>query len=167
MQKTFVMIKPDAVQRGLVGEIITRFENKGLKLVGLKLMLVDTDAAKRLYKYHKGRSYYDDLIAFTTSSPVVVIVLEGNDVVRVVRRMLGDTSGVDASAGTIRGDYSVSRTNRNLVHASDSVKCAKFEFEIFFDDLLEYTKCNEQWLYSDKDKGVLELGQKPVEPVQE
>lgn len=128
---TLVLIKPDAVRRGLVGEIIARFEKKGLRIRGLKMLKMTRDLAENLYEVHRGREFYNPLIEFVTSGPVVAMVLEGESVVEVVRAMIGPTDGTKAPPGTIRGDYSLSN-RENLVHASDSYESAQREIKLFF-----------------------------------
>lgn len=128
---TLVLIKPDAVRRGLVGEIIARFEKKGLRIRGLKMLKMTRDLAENLYEAHRGREFYNPLIEFMTSGPVVAMVLEGESVVEVVRAMIGPTDGTKAPPGTIRGDYSLSN-RENLVHASDSYESAQREIKLFF-----------------------------------
>lgn len=128
---TFVLIKPDAVRRGLVGEILSRFERKGLRIRGLKMLKMSRELAERLYEAHRGKDFYGPLVDFMTSGPVVAVVLEGESAVEVVRTMIGPTDGTKAPPGTIRGDYSLS-TRENLVHASDSRESAEREIKLFF-----------------------------------
>ncbi|HUT35966.1 MAG TPA: nucleoside-diphosphate kinase [Planctomycetota bacterium] len=131
MERTLVLIKPDAVQRRLVGRILARFEAKGLQLVALKLIRISEDLARRHYAPHEGKPFYEPLIRFVTGGPTVALVLEGKRAVEVVRRMMGPTFGPDAPPGTIRGDLAVS--NRfNLVHGSDSPASAEKEIALFF-----------------------------------
>ncbi|HEY8552274.1 MAG TPA: nucleoside-diphosphate kinase, partial [Thermaerobacter sp.] len=124
MERTFVMVKPDGVQRGLVGEIIARLERKGLKLVGLKMMRVSEELARRHYAAHEGKPFFPGLIRFITSAPVVAMVWEGREAVAVVRNLLGPTDGAKAAPGTIRGDLA-NDIGFNLVHGSDSVESAR------------------------------------------
>jgi nucleoside-diphosphate kinase len=131
MERTFVMFKPDCIERGLLGRIIGRFEEKGLRMAALKLLRVSPDMAKQHYAEHVAKPFYPSLEAFITAAPVVAAIYEGPEVVRVVREMLGATSGLKAAAGTIRGDYSASR-QMNLVHASDSPESADREIAIYF-----------------------------------
>lgn len=131
MERTFVMFKPDCLERGLVGRILTRFEEKGLRLVAMKMLRVTPALAKQHYAEHVEKPFYPGLEQFITASPVVGTVFEGPEVIRVVREMLGATSGLKAAAGTIRGDYSSSR-QMNLVHASDSPESAAREIGIYF-----------------------------------
>ncbi|BDB97125.1 nucleoside-diphosphate kinase [Saccharolobus caldissimus] len=131
-ERTFVMIKPDGVRRGLIGEIINRFERRGLKIVALKMVKMDRKTAELLYEEHKGKSFFEDLINYVTSGPVVCMVIEGEDAVQVVRRMIGNTDPKEAPPGTIRGDFALSKSE-NVIHASDSLEKAKREMSIFFD----------------------------------
>lgn len=134
MDRTFVILKPKAVQRGLVGEIISRFEKKGLRLVELQMKQMTRDEASRLYEVHKGKPFYDDLVKVMTSGPVVLMVLEGRQAVEVVRKLIGSTDPVKAEPGTIRGDFGLDITD-NLVHASDSGESFDRESAIFFHGL--------------------------------
>ena len=148
MQRTLVMLKPDAVHRGLVGRILARFEAKGLKIVALKLGRIDRASAERHYAAHRGKDYYEPLIRFVTSGPTVFLVLEGKGAVAVVRRMLGATFGADAEPGTIRGDFGMS--NRfNLVHGSDSPETADREIALFFrpEELIPWDPAAWPWTY--------------------
>ena len=131
MERTFVMFKPDCVQRGLVGRILARFEEKGLRLVAMKMLRITPDVAKQHYAEHVSKPFYPGLEEFITAAPVVGCVFAGPEVIRVVREMLGATSGLKAAPGTIRGDYSASR-QMNLVHASDSPESAAREIGIYF-----------------------------------
>lgn len=140
MQKTLVLLKPDCVQRRLMGEVIGRFENKGLNIVGMKMLRVSPALAKQHYAEHVSKPFYPGLEAFITSAPIVALAVEGLEAIRVVRDMLGATSGLKAAPGTIRGDYSSSR-QMNLVHASDSEESAARELALYFDasELCDYT----------------------------
>jgi nucleoside-diphosphate kinase len=151
LEQTFVMLKPDTVQRGLIGEIISRLERKGFKICALKMVMVDNDTANLLYECHKDKPFFENLKKFTTSSPVVVMVVEGLDAVQAIRRLIGST--VDALPGTIRGDFSLTKSNRNLIHASDSKESAIRELNIFFehDFVQHYHKNIDNWVYSEKD----------------
>ena len=131
MQQTLVLLKPDAVERRLVGEILGRFERKGLTLTALKLMQITPEFSKRHYAEHVLKPFYVGLEAYITSGPVVAAILEGPEAIKVVRAMVGPTNGIDAPAGTIRGDFSLS-PQQNLVHASDSPESAEREIELFF-----------------------------------
>ncbi|MFQ5862035.1 MAG: nucleoside-diphosphate kinase [Candidatus Brocadiales bacterium] len=148
MQKTLVILKPDAVQRRLIGKIISRFEEKGLQIVGMKFIGMTEELARENYRQHKGREYYEPLIRYMTAGPVVVIVLKGKEVVETARKMAGFTFGTKADPGTIRGDYVVS--NRfNLIHVSDSKEAAEDEIGIFFreDEISEYDAVDNPWVY--------------------
>ncbi|MFB3890456.1 MAG: nucleoside-diphosphate kinase [Phycisphaerae bacterium] len=147
MQRTLVIAKPDAVQRQLVGRIIARFEDKGLKLVALKMLTLTLPQARRMYAVHKGKEFYERLIVFMTSGPVVAMVLEGNEAISVVRGLVGPTFGPDAPAGTIRGDYGLSR-RYNLVHASDSPAAVRRETPVFFTrrELAGYDLAATRWI---------------------
>jgi nucleoside-diphosphate kinase len=148
MQKTLVLIKPDAVQRRLIGRITSRFEEKGFEIIGLRLMVISEDLARKNYAVHKGKSFYEKLIQFMTSGPVVVIVLRGKNVIEVTRKMMGYTAGHEAIPGTIRGDFAISE-RFNLIHGSDSVESAEREIELFFDknDLIEHGQTDLKWVY--------------------
>ena len=141
MERTLILLKPDAVQRGLVGGLISRLEAKGLKLVGMKLIAVDRELANRHYGEHVGKPFFDGLVAFITSSPVVAIVAEGENAVEVVRRLMGATSPLDAAPGTVRGDLAMS-IGMNLVHGSDSLESASREIDLFFEpsEVLSYDR---------------------------
>ncbi|MET1101390.1 MAG: nucleoside-diphosphate kinase [Pyrodictiaceae archaeon] len=128
---TFVMVKPDGVKRGLVGEIISRFERKGLRLKALKMKWLTREEAEKLYEEHRGKHFFNDLIDFVTSGPVVAMLLEGDNAVSVVRIMIGPTDGREAPPGTIRGDYSLSK-QENVIHASDSPEKVWKEASVFF-----------------------------------
>jgi len=131
LQRTLVLLKPDCVQRRLMGEIISRFEAKGLQIVAMKMMRVTPELSKKHYAEHVEKPFYKGLEDFITSAPVLAMAIDGLDVIRVVRDMLGATSGLKAAAGTIRGDYSSSR-QMNLVHASDGSEAAERELELYF-----------------------------------
>ncbi|MEM0349476.1 MAG: nucleoside-diphosphate kinase [Candidatus Caldarchaeum sp.] len=134
MDRTFVILKPSAVSRGLVGEIISRFERKGLRPLAIQLKQLTRDEAARLYEVHRGKPFYEDLLTAITRGPVVLLVLEGRQAVEVVRKLIGATDPVKAEPGTIRGDYGLDITD-NLVHASDSVESFQRESAIFFPSL--------------------------------
>ncbi|HHH77708.1 MAG TPA: nucleoside-diphosphate kinase [Thermoplasmatales archaeon] len=146
-ERTFVMIKPDGVQRRLVGEVIRRFEKEGLKIVAAKFMMVPEELAEKHYAVHKGKDFYDGLMGHITSGPVLALVFEGNNVVERVRRMVGNTDPNEAMAGTIRGDYAQS-IRKNIVHASDSPETAEHEISLWFnpDELVSYKMSDEEWL---------------------
>ena len=135
------MLKPEALMRSLVGELLSRLERKGLKIIGLKLMKLSSESASELYKAHQGKPFYDPLIDHVTSGPVIAIVVEGPKAVSVVRGMIGATNPLEASPGTIRGDLALI-TRKNVIHAADSLESAKREMKIFFStkELLEYEK---------------------------
>lgn len=148
MEKTFAMIKPDGVQRGLIGEIIKRFEAKALKIKGLKIIQVTNELAKEHYAEHEGKPFYPGLLEYITSGPVVTICLEGKGAVAEVRKMMGSTNPLEAALGTIRGDFAQD-IGRNIIHGSDSVASAERELAIYFkpEELLEYEYLPSQWLY--------------------
>jgi len=148
MERTFLMIKPDGVQRNLVGEIISRFEKRGFQLVGLKLIQVSPELAAKHYGEHEGKPFYGELLNFITSGPVVAMVWQGLSAVAVVRTMMGKTNPADAVPGTIRGDLAVFMGN-NVVHGSDSPESAEREIKLFFSpaELVLYNKVTDNWLY--------------------
>ena len=147
-QKTLIIFKPDAVQRRLVGEILARFESKGLRVAALKLLQVDRSLGEKHYAEHVGKPFFEGLISFITGGPVVVGVLEGNEAVAVVRAMLGATNGTAAAPGTIRGDYSISKQN-NLIHGSDSPESAAREIALWFQpgEVVDYAIAGSQWVF--------------------
>ncbi|RME82817.1 MAG: nucleoside-diphosphate kinase [Caldilineae bacterium] len=146
MERTFVMLKPDAVQRGLIGEIIARFEKRGLKIIAMKFMKVSRDLAEKHYAVHKGRPFYDGLIQYITSGPVVAMVLQGPNAIQVARNTMGATNPVDAAAGTIRADFGL-EIGRNLVHGSDGPETAAFEIGLWFGDELEdWDRDVDRWI---------------------
>jgi nucleoside-diphosphate kinase len=148
MERTLVIIKPDGVQRGLIGPILTRLEQRGLRFVGLKLIQISPDLAARHYSVHKGKSFYEPLIQFITSGPVVVAVIEGKDAIQIVRNTMGATNPTNASPGTIRADYGL-EVGRNLVHGSDGLETAAYEIPLFFseEELLDYTRAVDDWIH--------------------
>ena len=148
MERTFLMIKPDAVQRNLVGEIISRVERKGLKLVAGKLMSVPKSLAEEHYGEHKDKPFYNSLIDFITSAPVFAMVVEAEDAVSISRHIIGTTNPAEAAPGTIRGDLGLT-VGRNIIHGSDSVESAKKEINLWFneDELADYEGNSENWLY--------------------
>lgn len=148
MQTTLVFLKPDAVQRGLIGKIVTRFEEKGLQIVGAKLMRVSKELAEKHYAAHKGKKFYEGLIKFVTSSPVFVMALRGNNAIEISRKMMGATFGSKAEPGTIRGDYGVSNSF-NLIHGSDSPEAAAAELALWFGagEIVEYDRAVAGWVY--------------------
>jgi len=147
MERTYLMVKPDGVQRGLIGEIVGRFERKGLKLVGAKLMNVSLERAERHYAEHKGKDFYEQLLQFITSGPVFAMVWEGDQAVGLCRAMIGKTNALEAAPGTIRSDFGI-HTRLNLIHGSDSVESAEREIAIFFeeDELVAYDKAIQEWI---------------------
>jgi len=147
MERTFLMVKPDGVQRGLIGELISRFEKKGLKLVAGKFMKITPELAQRHYGEHEGKPFYEPLVAFITSGPVFAMVWEGDNVIALTRAMIGKTNAVEAAPGTIRSDYAV-HTNFNLIHGSDSPENAAREISIFFgeDELVDYDHHIQRWV---------------------
>lgn len=147
MEKTYIMVKPDGVQRNLVGEIVGRFEKKGLRLAGMKLMQISPELASRHYAEHEGKPFFGELINFITSGPVVAMVWEGLNAVSVARTMMGKTNPAEAAPGTIRGDFALFMGN-NVVHGSDSRESADREINLFFlpDELVDYTKASDFWL---------------------
>jgi nucleoside-diphosphate kinase len=153
MERTLIILKPDAVQRGLCGRIVGRFEDKGLQIVGMKMMKIPAALAERHYEPHKAKPFYPGLIKFMTSSPVIVMALEGKDAVAIARKMMGKTFGSQAEPGTIRGDLGVSNSF-NLIHGSDSPQTARHEIGLFFraEELLDWTPAIHGWVY-DLSKG--------------
>lgn len=147
MQQTLVLLKPDCIQRRLVGAILQRFERKGLQLVGLKLVQPDRTLAERHYAVHKGKAFYEPLLAFLISGPTLAIVLEGREAVAVVRQIMGPTDGTKASPGTIRGDHALSVQN-NLIHGSDSPENAVAEIKLWFrpEELISYKLADGPWV---------------------
>jgi len=145
--RTFVLLKPDAVQRGLVGEIVRRFERRGLKLIALKMIRVTRSLAETYYAEHKGKPFFEPLMSYITSGPVVAMVLEGDSAVSIVRKMMGKTNSAEAEPGTIRGDLALT-IGRNVIHGSDSPESANREIPLFFkpEELLAYTRLDEAWL---------------------
>ena len=153
MERTLIIFKPDAVQRGLCGEILTRFEKKGLQIVGMKLMRLPPQLVETHYEPHKGKPFYAGLVKFMTSSPVVVLALEGKDAIAIARKMMGATFGSKAEPGTIRGDFGVSNSF-NLIHGSDSPESAQRELGLFFkaEEFAEWQPAVRSWVY-DLSKG--------------
>lgn len=147
VERTLIIVKPDGVQRGLTGEILGRFERRGLKFVGLKLIQIDRPLAEQHYAEHAGKSFYNDLVQYITSRPVVVAVLEGPNAIAVVRAMIGKTRPHEAASGTIRGDFALEGL-RNLVHASDAPETAQKEIALYFKEgeLLTYQRELDRWV---------------------
>lgn len=148
MERTFIMIKPDGVQRGLIGDIISRFETKGFSLVGMKFMAVSRELAEKHYGVHKERPFFGSLVDFITSSPVVAMVWEGEGVVGSARTLIGATNPITATPGTIRGDYGIT-IGRNLIHGSDAIETAQSEIALWFSDeeLAAWDSCKNSWIY--------------------
>jgi len=148
METTLIILKPDAVQRGLMGKIITRFEEKGLAIVGAKLMTISQELAAKHYESHKGKGFYDGLVKFMTSSPVLVLAIRGVDAIAISRKMMGATFGSKAEPGTIRGDFGVSNSF-NLIHGSDSPEAAERELGLFFGagEVQDLDRAIEGWVY--------------------
>jgi len=148
LEHTLIIIKPDAVQRGLIGEIITRFERRGLRIAGMKLMQIDDVLARRHYSIHEGKPFYEPLIRYITSGPVVVMVLEGNNAIEIARRTMGATKPAEAAPGTIRADFGL-EIGRNLVHGSDGAETAAFEVPLFFTEgeILSYERDTDRWIF--------------------
>ena len=146
MERSLVLLKPDTVQRGLIGKLISRLEDKGLKIAAMKLMKVSEDLAKRHYEEHLEKDFFSDLFDFITSSPIVAMVVEGEKAIAVTREMMGATNPFEAKPGTIRGDHGLDLT-KNLIHGSDSPESAKREIELFFDkeEILDYELTNSRW----------------------
>ncbi len=147
MQKTLVLLKPDAVQRGLVGELVSRLERKGLKLVGMKLVRMNDALARQHYAEHVDKPFFKGLAQFITSGPLVAMAIEGEDAICMVRTLMGETNPANAAPGTVRGDYAVS-IGLNLVHGSDSLESAQRELALFFkkDEILEYDRATDPWI---------------------
>ena len=149
MQTSLILIKPDAVQRGLMGDIISRFERKGLTIVGMRLVTADQATAEAHYAVHKDKPFFGSLVEFITSSPLVALAIRGDEAISVARNLIGATDGRKAAPGTIRGDYGIS-IGANLVHGSDSEENAEIELGIWFDkDLSDWTPCTTPWLDAD------------------
>jgi nucleoside-diphosphate kinase len=148
MERTLVLIKPDGVQRGLVGPILSRFEQRGLKIVGLKLMQVPKELAEKHYAEHLGKGFYNGLISYITSSAVVAMVLEGNNAIVAVRKTVGATKSFEAEAGSIRGDYAL-EVGRNLVHASDAPETAQREVALWFSESeqVAWSRETDRWIF--------------------
>ena len=147
MERTLIIVKPDGVQRGLIGEILSRFERRGFRLCALKMVQVERSLAEEHYAVHKGKFFYNDLVSYISSSPVVVAVLEGPDVIKATRLMVGATKPAEAAPGTIRGDLAVAGL-RNLIHASDGPETAEQEIKLWFgeDGVLDYQRDIEKWI---------------------
>lgn len=148
MERTLVIIKPDGVQRGLVGEIIGRLERRGLRLIGMKMQAVSAELAAEHYAVHQGKPFYDGLVSYISSSPVVVMAFEGNKAIEAVRQTVGATNPTAAAPGTIRADFAL-EIGRNLIHASDGAETAATELALWFKpgELLDWAKDGERWVY--------------------
>ncbi|PPA71265.1 nucleoside-diphosphate kinase [Jeotgalibacillus proteolyticus] len=148
MEKTFLMVKPDGVQRGLIGEVVSRFEKKGFKLAAAKLMVIPEELAKKHYGEHAERPFFGELVDFITSGPVFAMIWEGEDVVKTARHMMGATKPSEAALGTIRGDLGLT-VGKNIIHGSDSLESAEREINLFFEDssAINYEKTSDAWVY--------------------
>ncbi|MBS3787227.1 nucleoside-diphosphate kinase [Candidatus Bipolaricaulota bacterium] len=146
MERSLVLLKPDTVQRGLIGELISRLEEKGLKIIAMKMMKVEEDLAKEHYEEHLEKDFFSDLFNFITSSPIVAMVVEGEKAISIIRGLMGATNPFEAQPGTIRGDYGLDLT-KNLIHGSDSTESARREIDLFFDEeeILEYDLTSKKW----------------------
>lgn len=150
MERTLVLVKPDAMQRGLAGEILGRLERRGLKIVGLKLLRVDEALARRHYAVHEGKPFFEGLVRYITSSPIIAAVFEGANAVALVRNAMGATNPVEAAPGTIRGDLAL-EIGRNLIHGSDSPENAQQEIDLFFraDELVTWERETDRWIFEE------------------
>ena len=148
IQKSFVMMKPDAVSRRLMGKILSRFEEKGLQVIAVKLMQIDEDLAKTHYGEHAEKPFFEDLVTYITSSPSLAMVIKGEDAISTIRKMVGATNPLEADLGTIRGDFAMD-TGRNIIHASDSPESAEREINLFFneDEICDYSIVDNIWMY--------------------
>ncbi len=148
METTFLMVKPDGVQRGLIGEVISRIEEKGLRIDAMNMLHIDSEKAQEHYAEHEGKEFYEPLLEYITSGPVVAMAVSGDSAISVVRTIVGKTDPEEANPGTIRGDYGLD-ISRNIVHAADSKESAERELNIFFDEqeYQEYTRVEESWIY--------------------
>jgi nucleoside-diphosphate kinase len=148
MERSLVLVKPDAVQRALAGQIISRLEMKGLKIVAMKMLHMDNDLAQRHYAIHEGKPFFDDLVNFITSSPLIAIVFQGENAVQIIRQMMGETDPAKAPGGTIRGDLGID-VGHNLVHGSDSSENACREIDLFFsaEEIFDYDRELDTWVY--------------------
>ncbi len=151
MERSLIIIKPDGVQRGLIGTIISRLENRGLKIVAMKMIQMDEDLARRHYAVHEGKPFFESLIKYITSGPVVVMVVEGPRAIEIVRKTMGATNPAEASPGTIRADFAL-EIGRNLIHGSDSAETAEKEINLFFhpSEILSYTRDTDRWIFETK-----------------
>ncbi len=151
MEQSLIILKPDAVQRQLCGRVITRFEEKGIQIIGCKMMQITPELAQRHYAPHQGKPFYQPLLRYMTSGPVIVLAIQAHGVIAMARKLMGATFGCDAEPGTIRGDFGGSK-GFNLIHGSDSPESAKTEISLFFDksELLDYSLTNGHWLYGEE-----------------
>ena len=147
MERTLVLLKPDAIQRGLVGEVISRLESRGLKIVAMKMLRMDEGMAARHYEAHVGKPFFEGLVDFITSAPLIAMVLQGKGAVDMTRRTMGSTNPLDATPGTIRGDLAID-IGRNLIHGSDSLETAQREIRLFFSarEIVDYPREVEPWI---------------------
>ncbi len=150
MERTLIIVKPDGVHRGLVGPVLSRFEERGLKIAGLKLIHISRDLAERHYAEHKGKSFYEGLVGFITSGPVVVGVIEGPGAIALVRTMMGATNPANAVPGTIRGDFATA-VSYNVIHGSDGVESAQREIALYFspEEIFSYERGSDRWVAGD------------------
>ncbi len=148
MERSLVLIKPDAMQRALVGQIIARLERKGLKIVAMKMLHMDKSLARRHYAIHTGKAFFDDLVSFISSSPLIAVVFQGENAVQLIRQMMGETDPAKARSGTIRGDFGID-VGHNLVHGSDSPENASNEIDLFFstEEIFDYQRELDRWIY--------------------
>lgn len=148
MERTLILLKPDSVQRQLVGRILTRFEDKGLKIIGMKMLRFSDEQARIIYVEHEGKEFHEPLLEFITAGPSVAVVLEGLDAIAIVRKLMGETFGPDAFPGSIRGDFGSSR-RYNLIHGSDSQQSARREIDVLFNssELMDYERDISTWVY--------------------
>ncbi|MBI5928992.1 MAG: nucleoside-diphosphate kinase [Chloroflexi bacterium] len=148
MERTLIIVKPDAVQRGLTGEIIRRFEARGLRIAGMKFILISRELAEKHYAEHVGKKFYESLVSYIISGPVVVIALEGKNAIEAARATIGKTNPIEAAPGSIRGDLGM-EIGRNLVHGSDKLESAVREVSLFFSDseLVDWTRDTERWIF--------------------
>ena len=146
-EKTLILVKPDGVQRGLIGDVIGRLEKTGLKIIGIKFIQISEELAGKHYAEHKDKPFFSGLVKFITSSPVVALVLEGNNAISVTRKTMGSTNPVDSPPGTIRGDFAID-LGRNIIHGSANETDAKREVDLFFDEneLCQYSRSNDEWI---------------------
>ena len=148
MERSLVLVKPDAIQRALAGQIISRLERKGLKIIAVKMLHMDRNLARRHYAIHQGKAFFDDLVSFITSSPLIAIVFQGENAVQIIRQMMGETNPAKAPSGTIRGDFGID-VGHNLVHGSDSPENASKEIDLFFsaEEIFDYDRELDTWIY--------------------